>query len=65
MGLSFDRETMNSAVGRCVQWCAGPRTSHTVVTANAGILCMMRRDPELRQACQSGDLILADGMSVV
>jgi N-acetylglucosaminyldiphosphoundecaprenol N-acetyl-beta-D-mannosaminyltransferase len=29
------------------------------------VLCMMRRDPELRQACWSGDLILADGMSVV
>ena len=65
MGLPFDRETMSSAVERCLQWCAGPRTSRTVVTANAGILCMMRRDPELRQACQSGDLILADGMSVV
>jgi len=65
MGLSFDRETMNSAVGRCVQWCAGPRTSHTVITANAAVLCMMRRDSELREACQAGDLILADGMSVV
>ena len=65
MGLSFDRETMNSAVERCVQWCAGPRTSHTVITANAAVLCMMRRDSELREACQAGDLILADGMSVV
>ncbi len=65
MGLSFDRESMHSAVERCLQWCAGPRTSHTVITANAGVLCMMRRDPELRQVCQSGDLILADGMSVV
>jgi len=65
MGLSFDPESMHSAVERCLQWCAGPRASHTVITANAGVLCMMRRDPELRQACQSGELILADGMSVV
>jgi N-acetylglucosaminyldiphosphoundecaprenol N-acetyl-beta-D-mannosaminyltransferase len=65
MGLSFDPESMDSAVARCLQWCAGGRASHTVITANAGVLCMMRRDPELRQACQSGDLILADGMSVV
>jgi N-acetylglucosaminyldiphosphoundecaprenol N-acetyl-beta-D-mannosaminyltransferase len=65
MGLSFDPETMSSAVERCLAWCSGPRASHTVVTANAGVLCMMRRDPELRSACQAGDLILADGMSVV
>lgn len=65
MGQSFDPETMHSAVERCLQWCAGPRASHTVITANARVLCMMRRDPELRQACRSGDLVLADGMSVV
>ena len=65
MGLRFDPEGMDSAVERCLQWCAGPRTSHTVITANAGVLCMMRRDSELRQACQAGDLVLADGMSVV
>ncbi len=44
---------------------ARPRTSHTVITANASHLCMMRRDPELARACRAGDLILADGMSVV
>ena len=65
MGLPFDPETMSSAVERCLAWCTGPRASHTVVTANAGVLCMMRRDPELREACRAGDLILADGMSVV
>jgi N-acetylglucosaminyldiphosphoundecaprenol N-acetyl-beta-D-mannosaminyltransferase len=61
----FDRETMRSAVERCVQWCLGPRAPHTVITANAAILCMMRADPELREACVRGDLIVADGMSVV
>ena len=65
MGLAFEPASMQAAVQRCLQWCAGPRTSHTVITANAGVLCMMRRDPELRQACRSGDLVLADGMSVV
>jgi len=65
MGLSFDPETMHSAVERCLQWCAGRRASHTVITANARVLCMMRRDPQLREACRSGDLVLADGMSVV
>jgi N-acetylglucosaminyldiphosphoundecaprenol N-acetyl-beta-D-mannosaminyltransferase len=65
MELSFDPETMDSALARCLAWCEGPRASHTVVTANAGVLCMMRRDPELAEACRAGDLILADGMSVV
>ncbi|HEY3586941.1 MAG TPA: WecB/TagA/CpsF family glycosyltransferase [Myxococcaceae bacterium] len=65
MGLAFDPASMQSAVEQCLQWCSGPRASHTVITANAGVLCMMRRDPELQQACRSGDLVLADGMSVV
>ncbi len=65
MGLRFDPETMESAVQRCLAWCEAPRAPHTVITANAGILCMMRRDPELADACRAGDLVLADGMSVV
>lgn len=65
MGLQFDSETMQSALDRCLAWCEGPRSSHTVVTANAGVLCMMRRDPQLEAACRAGDLVLADGMSVV
>jgi N-acetylglucosaminyldiphosphoundecaprenol N-acetyl-beta-D-mannosaminyltransferase len=65
LGLPFDGVTLQSAVERCLDWCEGPRASHTVITANAAILCMMRRDPELRKACVCGDLIVADGMSVV
>jgi N-acetylglucosaminyldiphosphoundecaprenol N-acetyl-beta-D-mannosaminyltransferase len=56
---------MRSAVEQCIQWCLAPRAPHTVITANAAILCMMRRDPELRNACRRGDLIVPDGMSVV
>ena len=56
---------MRSAVERCLQWCLGPRAPHTVITANAAILCMMRRDAELREACRRGDLVLPDGMPVV
>jgi biofilm PGA synthesis N-glycosyltransferase PgaC len=61
----FDRVTMDSAVHRCLEWCLGPRAPHTVITVNAAILCMMRHDPELREACRRGDLIVPDGMSVV
>jgi N-acetylglucosaminyldiphosphoundecaprenol N-acetyl-beta-D-mannosaminyltransferase len=56
---------MTAAVDACVGWCVGPRAPHTVITANAAILCMMRRDPELGEACRRGDLVVADGMSVV
>lgn len=65
LGLEYDRIAMDEAVARCLEWCAGPRVSHTVITANASIVCLMRRDPELARACQKGDLVLADGMSVV
>lgn len=65
LGLGFDPVTMDGAVERCLSFCSGPRAPHTVITANSAILCMMRRDPELRRACEAGDLTVADGMSVV
>jgi N-acetylglucosaminyldiphosphoundecaprenol N-acetyl-beta-D-mannosaminyltransferase len=65
LGCPFDPSTMQSAVDVCTGWALGTRAPHTVITANAAILCMMRRDPELRTACLAGDLIVADGMSVV
>jgi poly-beta-1,6-N-acetyl-D-glucosamine synthase len=65
LGLSFDAMTMETAVARCIDLCCGPRSPHTVITANASHLCMMRRDPELARACKAGHLILADGMSVL
>lgn len=65
LGLEFARNRMAPLVAQCMAWCRGPRASHIVVTANASHLCMMRRDPELRKACQAADLVVADGMSVV
>ncbi len=65
MGLSFDAVTMETAVARCLEFCRGPRTSHTVITVNACHLCMIRRDPQLRSACRAAQLTVADGMSVV
>jgi N-acetylglucosaminyldiphosphoundecaprenol N-acetyl-beta-D-mannosaminyltransferase len=56
---------MQSAVDRCLEWCVGPRAAHTVITMNAALLCMMRRDAELRKACRGGDLIVPDGVPVV
>jgi N-acetylglucosaminyldiphosphoundecaprenol N-acetyl-beta-D-mannosaminyltransferase len=56
---------MDVTVARCLEWCEGPRVSHTVMTVNAALLIMMRKDPALREACVRGDLIVADGMPVV
>jgi N-acetylglucosaminyldiphosphoundecaprenol N-acetyl-beta-D-mannosaminyltransferase len=65
LGSPFDRIDMQSTIDRCIAWCYGPRVSHTVITLNAALLCMMRRDEELRTACRNGDLIVADGVPVV
>jgi N-acetylglucosaminyldiphosphoundecaprenol N-acetyl-beta-D-mannosaminyltransferase len=65
LGLSFDAVTMETAVARCLEFCRAPRSSHTVITANASHLCMMRHDPELALACRAAHLTVADGMSVV
>jgi N-acetylglucosaminyldiphosphoundecaprenol N-acetyl-beta-D-mannosaminyltransferase len=65
LGLSFDAVTIETAVARCLEFCQAPGTAHTVITANASHLCMMRHDPELTLACRAAHLIVADGMSVV
>jgi N-acetylglucosaminyldiphosphoundecaprenol N-acetyl-beta-D-mannosaminyltransferase len=65
LGLEFERASMAPIVARCLMWCHQPRATHIVVTANASHLCMMRRDAELRAACQASDMAVPDGMSVV
>jgi len=65
LGSPFDRVGMQATIQQCMAWCSGARTAHTVITLNAALLCMMRRDEELRAACRSGDLIVADGVPVV
>jgi N-acetylglucosaminyldiphosphoundecaprenol N-acetyl-beta-D-mannosaminyltransferase len=65
LGLFFEGVAMESAVARCLEFCYGQRTSHTVITANAFHLCMMRRNGELAKSCRAAQLTVADGMSVV
>jgi N-acetylglucosaminyldiphosphoundecaprenol N-acetyl-beta-D-mannosaminyltransferase len=65
LGLAFDPTTMRAAVEQCLDWCRGTRAPHTVITANASILCLSKRDAELAAACRNGDLVVPDGMSVV
>lgn len=65
LGSPFDRVGMQSTIEQCMAWCSGPRVAHTVITLNAALLCMMRRDGDLRTACRNGDLIVADGVPVL
>lgn len=65
LGLEFERAGMSTIVARCLAWCHEAPATHIVATANASHLCLMRRDPALRAACQAADLAVADGMSVV
>ena len=44
LGCPFDRLTMQSTIDQCLAWCDGPRVAHTVITMNAALLCMIRRD---------------------
>ncbi len=61
----LDSMAYNQVVDQCLSWCHGQRQPHTIITVNAAILTMMRTDKEIFQACCAGDLILADGMSVI
>ena len=65
LGLPFATLDMPAVIARCLEWCTGPRRTHILVTANASHLCMMRADPALNSACAGGDMVVADGMSVV
>jgi len=65
LGISFEALAMETAVTRCLGFCRAPRASHTVVTANAFHLCMVRRNRELALSCKAADITVADGMSVV
>jgi len=65
LGVSIDTISIDDATARCLALCRAPRAPHIVVTLNASHLCMMRDDPELAAACRSGDITVADGMSVV
>jgi exopolysaccharide biosynthesis WecB/TagA/CpsF family protein len=48
-----------------MQWCREPRHPHRVVTMNVAGLELLRSDPEMRQASESADLVVADGVPLV
>ena len=65
MGLLFDSVSMSEAIEQCMQWCMDEGPSRTLMTINAALLMMMRNDSDLNQAVSAGDLVVADGLSVV
>lgn len=67
MDCPFDLITAEEAVDQAATWCRGEgeRRPHTIMTVNAALLVSMRKDPALAHACQSGDLIVPDGVPVV
>ena len=65
LAYPIDRVTMDEAVARCRSYLEGDRRPRLVVTVNAAILAMAERCERLRSAVRGGDLILADGISIV
>ena len=65
LGVSFEAVAMDTAVARCLELCRAPRAAHTIITANASHLCMLRRNDELAASCRAAEFTVADGMSVV
>ena len=65
LGYPIDRVTMDEAVDRCRSFLEGDRRPRLVVTVNAAILAMAERRERLRSIVRGGDLVLADGVSVL
>ena len=65
MGYAIDRVSMEETVSRCRSFLTETRRPHLIVTVNAAILAQADRSEDLKAAIQSGDLVLADGVSIV
>lgn len=67
MGLSFAALTRREVMSVCLDLCLRPLPARArfVVPVNASLCAMLRDDPALRRACQTADLVVADGMSIV
>ena len=65
LGCRFDPVGLEQVVGRVMEWCRAPRRPHRVVTMNVAGLELLRSDAEMRQASESADLVVADGVPLV
>lgn len=66
MGCAIDSFTREETLKKTLEWCHQPDAKpHTLITLNAALLMMMKTNQELHQACNAGDIIVADGMPIV
>lgn len=63
-GLTLDAVTLQEAVGRVETFIAEPGT-HQFVAVNVDKVVKASRDPEIRSAINSADLVTADGQPIV
>ncbi len=63
-GVKIDTLTMDDTVERCRQLIEARRPAQHV-SLNAGKVVLMKDDPRLREIVSRGDLVSADGMSIV
>jgi N-acetylglucosaminyldiphosphoundecaprenol N-acetyl-beta-D-mannosaminyltransferase len=64
LGLWVNCVTMEEAIGHCLTIIRKDRRPRIISTVNAGVMVMSRGNPCLRQALQSSELVLADGMPI-
>ena len=57
--------TMDQTVARALAWVDARDRERQIVTVNAAILVMMRKDETLREAVAAADMIVSDGTSVL
>lgn len=70
LGIEFDRTTLAHACSACVRWASEKRSNsangtRVVVTPNPEMVMKARRDPLLKEAIRSSDMVLPDGVGVV
>lgn len=65
LGHVFNAVSLDEAADICIGWCTKGERSRIVFPINAAIVVAMRRDPELRAACERADLRIADGKPIL
>ncbi len=64
LGVGFDNLTMTEALDQGMSFLDSPG-SHYVVTPNPEIVELCRENPEAKQAVNSADLVLPDGIGII
>jgi N-acetylglucosaminyldiphosphoundecaprenol N-acetyl-beta-D-mannosaminyltransferase len=65
LGHLFDAISLEDAAETCIGWARQGASPRIVFPVNAAIVVAMRRDVELRLACDAADLRIADGKPIL